>query len=42
MKCPKCGSEMGKSGNMSSGNTKYDLYKCKKCGNEKMVAVKLM
>ena len=39
IKCPKCNSDMIKSGIMNSGNSKYTVYKCKKCGEEKLVAM---
>jgi len=41
MKCPKCDSEMTKSGKMNSGNATYDVFKCPNCSEEKIVAVGL-
>jgi transcription elongation factor Elf1 len=37
--CEKCRSEMLKKGIMNSGNSKYNVFRCKNCGNEKLVAV---
>ena len=37
MNCQKCKSEMIKKGTMDSGNSKFDIFKCIGCGNEKMV-----
>ncbi len=38
MNCAKCQSELVKTGVMDSGNSKFDVFKCKNCGEEKIVA----
>lgn len=35
-KCGKCGGIMAKIGVMESGNSKYEKYSCKACGNTTM------
>ncbi|MFH1064437.1 MAG: hypothetical protein V1729_05125 [Candidatus Woesearchaeota archaeon] len=35
-KCSECDGELIKDGVMHSGNSKYQVYKCNKCGKEKM------
>ncbi len=42
VKCKKCGGISMKSGVMESGNSKYEHYTCKICGNKMMQCVGLM
>jgi len=35
-KCEKCGGVLAKTGVMESGNSKYDKYACKACGDSSM------
>lgn len=35
--CDKCKAIMAKKGIMDSGNSKFDVYKCPKCHDQKMV-----
>jgi len=35
--CQKCKSVMIKRGTMDSGNSKFDIFKCTNCNNEKMM-----
>ncbi len=38
--CKKCGhGNMLKKGVVESGNSKYEVYECDACGNEKMKAI---
>jgi DNA-directed RNA polymerase subunit M/transcription elongation factor TFIIS len=39
--CPKCNGTMIKEGVMHSGNSKYEVSKCDKCGHEEMECVGL-
>jgi hypothetical protein len=36
--CDRCKQKMVKKGQMNSGNSKYDIWKCA-CGNERLMAV---
>lgn len=42
LKCPKCDGKMVKAGVMQSGNSKYAITKCEKCGHEEMECIGLM
>ena len=35
--CTKCKAQMIKKGTMDSGNSKFDVFRCTECDNEKMV-----
>ncbi|MBW2972135.1 zf-TFIIB domain-containing protein [Candidatus Woesearchaeota archaeon] len=34
--CPKCKGKMVSAGVMHSGNSKYNIERCEKCGHEEM------
>ena len=40
MECD-CGGKMMKSGTIMSGNSNYQLFKCEKCGKERMECIGL-
>ncbi len=39
--CNKCKAKMAKKGTLDSGNSTYQLWKCDKCNNESMQALKV-
>ncbi|MFC1741354.1 hypothetical protein ACFL3V_02365 [Nanoarchaeota archaeon] len=39
--CPECSGNMVKAGTMHSGNSKYSVTKCEKCGHEEMECIGL-
>ena len=41
MKCKNCGEQMESKGLMHSGNSKYQIWKCKACDKEDMECIGL-